>query len=63
MDLNKRSKATARIVELLTTHYGDNILKHEYVATHIYADVVAVAVDDERNDWTMIAARKDAELS
>jgi hypothetical protein len=58
-----RSTATERIVAILTTKCALDILMAEYVATHIYADVVAVAVDDERNDWILIASRKDADIS
>ena len=33
-----------------------------YLADHIYADVVALAVDDERNNWIELAARDESSI-
>ena len=59
-----REVATIRIIELLQKQ-DPNIDKTEaiYVAEKIYADVVATAVDDERNLWVMIEARGSSNLS
>lgn len=50
-----RQEAINKIMKIL----GDNVrLKMslaEYIANHIYADVVATAVDDERDAWINVS--------
>lgn len=53
----KKQEAVRRIVEILKKEFEHDVEILEFVSQKIYADVVATAVDDERNLWTILCAR------
>lgn len=52
-----REEAVKKLARILSDHIDGSETTLEYIATQIYADVVAVAVDDEREMWIMLSAR------
>ena len=59
--MNKR-EATSRTIDLLLMNTDIDLDLASYLADHIYADVVALAVDDERNNWIELAARDESSI-
>lgn len=55
-------KARARIAEILIEDLDVEETVAGFVADKIYADVVATAVDDERNVWIILAARRESDF-
>jgi hypothetical protein len=53
-----RQEATSRTIDLLIMNSNITRELAEYLADKIYADVVALAVDDVRDVYTEIIARK-----
>lgn len=58
----KKAEAMKRMKKLILKSVDVEPAVAEYIASKIYADVVAPAVDDERNEWVEIAARKPSDI-
>lgn len=52
----KKDETVKRIIAILLSHLEVDADTCSLAADIIYADVVATAVDDERNNWILLSA-------